>query len=254
MTSGSGGDADDMRRRIAEELRAYTSAETNRLIQAYLQQQQQSAVPRSIFHRAVVSRDHVTAHQRLFDDYFAEQPRFGYNFSRQRFRIHRDLFMSIVNALEHRYKYFRFREDASGRPGHSPIRKCTAIIRQLAYGGAAGMFYEYLHIGETTARDCVQHFCTGIIHIFEERYLQKPTPEDCQVLMDIHGTVHRFPDMLGNIDYAELTDWPMKMLPVLATAWPPPMYEWGYLMGTPNGSVHLPILDNKKPIFDSRKI
>ena len=114
--------------------------------------------------------------------------------------MHRPLFMSIVNALERRYKYFRFTKDASGRPGHSPIQKCTAAIRQLAYGGAADMFYEYLHIGEMTGRKCLQHFCQGIIHIFGERYLRKPTPEDCQALMDMHGSVHGFLRMLGNID------------------------------------------------------
>ena len=91
--------------------------------------------------------------------------------------MHRPLFMNIVNTLECRSKYFRFREDASGRPSHSLIQKCTAAIRQLAYGGAAVMFDEYLHIGETTARECLQYFCQGVIHIFGEMYLRKPTPK-----------------------------------------------------------------------------
>ncbi|XP_042008945.1 uncharacterized protein LOC121757470 [Salvia splendens] len=180
---GSGGDV-DARRRINEELRAYTSAEINRLIQEHLQQ---SVVPRPIHHRALAPRDHVIAHQRLFDDYFAEQQRFGENFFRRRFRMHQPLFMSIMNALERRYKYFRFREDASGRPGYTPIQKCTAAIRQLAHGGVADMFNEYLNIGETTARECVRYFCTGVIHIFGDRYLRKSIPEHCQALMDMHG-------------------------------------------------------------------
>ncbi|XP_042050006.1 uncharacterized protein LOC121795529 [Salvia splendens] len=150
----SDGDADDARR-INEELRAYMSADINRLIQEHLcqQQQQQPTVPRHIHHLAVVPWDHVGAHQRLYDDYFAKQLRFGETFFRQRFRMHRPLFMSIVNTLERWYKYFRFREDASGRPGHSPIQKHTAAIRLLAYGGPADMFDEYFHIGETTARE-----------------------------------------------------------------------------------------------------
>ncbi|XP_042051673.1 uncharacterized protein LOC121796994 [Salvia splendens] len=156
--SGSGGDADDICRRINEEVRAYTSREINRLIQAALQQQQ-PAVPRPIHHRAVIRRDHVVAYQRLWDDYFAKLPRFGDNFFRRRFRMHLDLFMRIMNALERWYKYFRFRLDASGRLGHSLIQKCTTAIRQLAYGGAADTFDEYLHIGETTACDCLQYFC-----------------------------------------------------------------------------------------------
>ncbi|XP_047948874.1 uncharacterized protein LOC125194672 [Salvia hispanica] len=169
---GSGGDVDDVRRRINEEMRAYTSGEINQLIQAALQQQQ-PAVPRPIRHRAIVPRDHIAAHQRLYDDYFAEQPRFGDNFFRRRFRMHSDLFMRIVNALEHRYKYFRFRLDANGRPGISPIQKCTAAIR--------------------------------------DRYLPKPTPEDCQALMQMHGNVHGFSEMLGNIDCMH---WEWKNCPI----------------------------------------
>ncbi|XP_042005704.1 uncharacterized protein LOC121754407 [Salvia splendens] len=118
--AGGGGWDSEATRKIREQIRAYTSAEINRLMREALQQQQ-PAVPRPIQHRGVVHRDHVAAHQRLFDDYFAEQPRFGDNFFRRRFMMHRDLFMHIVNALERRYKYFRFREDASGRPSHSPI-------------------------------------------------------------------------------------------------------------------------------------
>ncbi|XP_042029752.1 uncharacterized protein LOC121776627 [Salvia splendens] len=118
--SGSGADGDDLSRRIREEIRAYTSTEINRLMREALQQQQ-PAVPRPIQHRAVVHRDHVATNQQLFDDYFAEQPRFGDNFIRWRFMMHRDLFMCIVNALERWYKYFRFMVDASGSNGYALV-------------------------------------------------------------------------------------------------------------------------------------
>ncbi|XP_047978573.1 uncharacterized protein LOC125220448 [Salvia hispanica] len=158
----------DPSRRIDEELWAHTSVKINRLVQEHLRQQQQPAVPRPIHHQVVVPRDHLGAHQRLFDDYLTEEPW----------------------------------ENASGRPGHSSIQKCTAAIRQLAYGGAADMFDEYLHIGEseTTARECLQHFCRAVIHIFGDTYLRKPTPDDCQCLMDVNRRVHSFPEMLGSID------------------------------------------------------
>ncbi|XP_042047230.1 uncharacterized protein LOC121793100 [Salvia splendens] len=144
--AGGGGWDSEASRQIRKQIRAYTSAEINRMMMA-VSQQQQPVIPRSIQHRAVVPRDHVAAQQRLFEDYFSEQPRFGDNFFRRHFRMNRDLFMRIVNALERRYKYFRFRRDASGRPRHTPIKKCTVAIRQLAYGGATDMFDEYLHIG-----------------------------------------------------------------------------------------------------------
>ena len=38
------------------------------------------------------------------------------------------------------------REDAVSKLGHTPIQKCTAPIRQLAYGGAADIFDEYCDI------------------------------------------------------------------------------------------------------------
>ncbi|XP_042033653.1 uncharacterized protein LOC121780193 [Salvia splendens] len=255
--SGNGGDAVDRRRQIAARLRAYTSDEVHYRIREHLQRHLHPVVPHPIIHRrAVIPQDHVAAHRRLFEDYFTEEPRFGDNFFRRRFRMHWPLFMSIVNVLERRYNYFRFRKDASGRPGHTPIQKCTTAIRQLAYGGATDMFDEYLHIGETTTRECLMYFCQGVIEIYRERYLRKATPEDCQTQMDMHENQHGFLRMLGSIDCPTLTDWTNDDADAAgqATAWPPPIYEWGYLMGTPIGSVHLPTCPNKKPIFDSRMI
>ncbi|XP_042048174.1 uncharacterized protein LOC121794156 [Salvia splendens] len=131
--------------------------------------------------------------------------------------MHRPLFLSIVSALEARYKCFRFREDASGRPDHFSIQKCTTAIRQLACEGATNMFDEYLHIGETTTRECLQHFYRGVIHIFGDRYLRKPTPDNCQGLMDVHERVHGFPEMLSSIDCMH---WEWKNCP---TTW-----KWMY--------------------------
>ncbi|XP_047965329.1 uncharacterized protein LOC125209791 [Salvia hispanica] len=71
-----------------------------------------------------------------------------------------------------RYEYFRIREDAAGKPGHTPLQKCTAAIKQLAYGGPADMFDEYLHIGKSSAVECLQNFCAGVRAIFGDRYLR----------------------------------------------------------------------------------
>ena len=163
----NGGDAEEYERQMNEALEAYTYVEMNRLIQRALQ----PAVPRPrpfVRRRAVIDRDHIAAHQRLYDDYFAEHPRFGANLFRRRFRMRKELYMSIVDALERRYMCFRFKHDVAGRPGHTPIQKCTASIRQLAYGGAADMWDEYLHIGETTALKCLKYFCEGVVKIFKD--------------------------------------------------------------------------------------
>ncbi|XP_047948125.1 uncharacterized protein LOC125194119 [Salvia hispanica] len=113
-------------------------------------------------------------------------------------RMHHPLFMHIMGALERRYEFFRIREDAASKSGHTPLQKCTAAIRQLAYGGPADMFDEYLHIGESSAVEFLLNFCAGVRSIFGDQYLRRPSsPEDCQRLINMHGSVHGFPGMLG---------------------------------------------------------
>ena len=48
---------------------------------------------------------------------------------------------------------------ASADPGLAPLHKCTVALRQLAYDTMADMFDEYLHVGETTGRNCLKNFC-----------------------------------------------------------------------------------------------
>ncbi|XP_047961504.1 uncharacterized protein LOC125206269 [Salvia hispanica] len=107
----------------------------------------------------------------------------------------------------------RHREDGIGRPGLTPLQKCTVAIRQLAYGTASDMFDEYLHVGETTGRKCLKTFCKVVVEAFGDTYLRRPTADDCQRLMRMHETVHGFPGMLGSI---VCMHWQWKNCP---TAW-----------------------------------
>ncbi|XP_025630285.1 uncharacterized protein [Arachis hypogaea] len=50
-----------------------------------------------------------------------------------RFRMRRHMFLRIVDALSNVYPYFQQRVDATRRRGLSPLQKCTAAIRILAY-------------------------------------------------------------------------------------------------------------------------
>ncbi|KAL1546107.1 hypothetical protein AAHA92_22755 [Salvia divinorum] len=127
--------------------------------------------------------------------------------------MRRELFLHIATSLSARYEYFQQRPDCSGRTGLSPLQKCTYAIRQLAYDGGADMFDEYLHVAETTGRECMKYFCKGVIETFGATYLRSPTPADCQGLLDLHGRVHGFPEMLGSIDCMH---WQWKNCP---TAW-----------------------------------
>ncbi|XP_047962030.1 uncharacterized protein LOC125206853 [Salvia hispanica] len=159
---GSGGGASDSDGFSDDEFDLAVQAAIDRRIRQRQQRRQQAAaaVPRPIHRRRHVPRDHIAAHHRLYADYFAPEPRFGDALFRRRFRMHRPLFMHIVGALERRYEFFRIREDAAGKPGHTPIQKCTAAIRQLAYGGPADMFDEYLlHWGVFSRRVYVGVLC-----------------------------------------------------------------------------------------------
>ena len=75
------------------------------------------------------------------------------------------------------------------------------------------MFDEYLHVGETTGRECLKTFCKLVVEAFGDTYLRRPTADDCQSLMRMHETVHGFPGMLGSIDCMH---WQWKNCP---TAW-----------------------------------
>ncbi|XP_010518565.1 PREDICTED: uncharacterized protein LOC104793841 [Camelina sativa] len=109
------------------------------------------------------------------------------------------LFLRIVDRLTAEDPYFRQRKDATGRLGLSPIQKCTAAIRLLAYGGGCDTVDEDVRLGETTARLCLQHFVTGVINFFGDEYLRRPIPEDLQRLLYV-AEERGFPGMVGSID------------------------------------------------------
>ena len=145
-------------------------------------------------------RDREAGHQRIFNDYFADNPVYPENIFRRRFRMSKALFCRIMEALENHSEFFRWRVDATGKKGLSPIQKCTAAIRQLAYGAPADHYDEYVRIGETTALNCLHNFCKCVIEIFKDTYLRSPTSEDIQRLLHLHSQHHGFPGMLGSID------------------------------------------------------
>uniref|UniRef100_A0A0D3AMN4 Uncharacterized protein n=1 Tax=Brassica oleracea var. oleracea TaxID=109376 RepID=A0A0D3AMN4_BRAOL len=109
--------------------------------------------------------------------------------------------------------------NALGRASLSPLQKCTTAICLLAYGNAADAVDEYLRLGSTTTRSCLEHFVDEIISLFGEEYLRRPTPADLQRLLDI-GEYRGFPGMIGSID---CMNWEWKNCP---TAWKG-QYTWG---------------------------
>ena len=89
--------------------------------------------------------------------------------------MRKHLFLRIVSTLESRFEYFQLRHDGLGRRGLSPLTKCTAAMRMLAYGILDDCVDEYLKIGESTAMECMKNFAVGVIQVFGEEYLRKST-------------------------------------------------------------------------------
>ena len=135
----------------------------------------------------------------LWNDYFIEDATYPSHMFRRHFRMNKPLFMRIVDRLSAEISYFQQRRDATGRFGNSPLQKATTAIRMMAYGFPADAVDEYLRLGETTVLLCLEHFVQGIINLFGDEYLRRPTPEDLQRLLDI-GEIRGFPGMIGSID------------------------------------------------------
>ncbi|XP_071727367.1 uncharacterized protein [Rutidosis leptorrhynchoides] len=175
-----------------------------------------SRVPRT---RIYIPRDRESAADRLFNDYFADSPVYPENKFKRRFRMSRQLFLRIVEGISNfnssdipeYFMYFRERPDAAGRQSLTILQKCTAAIRQMAYGTTPDMFDEYIKIGEKTAALCLDYFCKCVFHLFEREYLRKPTAEDIARLYNFHAQKHGLPGMLGSIDCMH---WEWKNCPV----------------------------------------
>ncbi|XP_021727216.1 protein ALP1-like [Chenopodium quinoa] len=102
--------------------------------------------------------------------------------------------------------------DAAGRLGLSPLQKCTAAKRMLAYGMAADTVDEYVRISQSTARVALQCFCAGVIDQFRTEYLRNPTTDDLARILH-QNELRGFPSMIGSIDCMH---WEWKNCP---TAW-----------------------------------
>ncbi|XP_023644414.1 putative nuclease HARBI1 [Capsella rubella] len=211
--------------------------------------------------RAYIHRNREEGHNNLWNDYFSDTPTYPPNLFRRRFRMNKPLFMRIVHRLSTEVQYFQQTEDAAGRASLSPIQKCTAAIRQLAYGGACDSVDEYIRIGASTARKCLHEFTTAIIQLFGDEYLRRPTEEDLQRLLQ-QNEQRGFPGMIGSIDcmhwgwkncptawkgmYSRSTGKPTIVLEAVASY---DLWIWHAFFGAPGTMNDLNILDRSN-VFD----
>ncbi|GJZ95908.1 hypothetical protein Tco_0668242 [Tanacetum coccineum] len=130
------------------------------------------------YQRSYMPRDRYGAHDCLVLAYFAKKPFYNAYLFRKRFRMNRSLFTRIVQDFFANCFYFQEGCDAVGKAGIFALMKCPSTIRQLAYTVVPDSLDEYLQIGEKTSRDCLMHFCNGVIKLYDEEYLRRPMQID----------------------------------------------------------------------------
>ncbi|XP_075475817.1 uncharacterized protein LOC142512858 [Primulina tabacum] len=188
-------------------------AQDQQLVATYIIHQEQEVTHGgSIPGHIVIHRDREIVDRNLFNDYFADNPRYNEAMFRRRFRMSRNLFLRIVDEVKNHDIYFTQRSDSVGRLGLSTIQKTTVALRILAYALPADATDEYIKIGESTSIQCMQRFCRAVVEVFAERYLRSPTANDVARLLYI-GKQCGFPGMLGSLDCMH---WKWKNCP---TAW-----------------------------------
>ncbi|XP_059315422.1 uncharacterized protein LOC132066037 [Lycium ferocissimum] len=195
-SSSSSLDLDDT---IAEEQQVILqNIRMNNYMLQYLQEYQNNEVFRigSVPGHLVINREREAADNNLFLDYFSDNPRYNDGMFRRRYRMSRNLFLRIVDAIKAHDMYFEQRANAMGRFGLSTVQKITVVFRMLAYGLPADATDEYVKIGESTAIESMKRFCRAIVEVFGQQYLRSPTANDVARLLHI-GEQRGFPGMLA---------------------------------------------------------
>ena len=182
------------------DLEAQIESELEQEIEAEIEAESaRSSIRRGGYTRRYINRDHEGDHNRLVAKYFSDNPLYNDDQFRRRFRMRKHLFLCIVQALGVWSPYFRLRRDAFSKVGLSPLQKCTAAIRMLAYGSPADLMDETFGVAESTTVECLIHFVTGVRSLFGAQYLHKPTSKDIQRLLQV-AEQRGFPRMLGSLD------------------------------------------------------
>ncbi|KAM2346610.1 hypothetical protein ACFXTH_010332 [Malus domestica] len=98
-----------------------------------------------------VQRDTEECHDRMMKDYFIECPRYLPHNFRRRYRMRREFFESILNAVVHEDHYFARKINPVGRRSLSPRQKLTSTFWMLANKCSTDSIDEYCRPAESTA-------------------------------------------------------------------------------------------------------
>ena len=178
--------------------------------QSFTRQRKRQRGGSSIGRTPNLPRDFQMGHDRIYRDYFAPDPVYPSPLFRRRFRMRRELFMRIHDAVVAYESYFEQKPDALGNLGLSSLQKITAALRIFAYGISSDSVDEYVRIAESTALKCLKLFAAAVVDIFSEVYLRQPTADDIERHLIVNAK-RGFPGMFGSLD---CTHWVWKNCPV----------------------------------------
>ncbi|XP_057779674.1 uncharacterized protein LOC130998259 [Salvia miltiorrhiza] len=145
-------------------------------------------------------REREKGHDRLVRDYFCDEPIYDGDLFRRRFRIRRDLFVKIVDAMRNCLPFFTLRQDTTGRNGLSPLQSAPQLFDSWH------MRLPVIHLMSTCGWvrvllwNVYMNFCKSTIVVYGDRYLRTPNTVDTERLLQMHEERHGFPGMLGSLD------------------------------------------------------
>ncbi|XP_071677166.1 uncharacterized protein [Lolium perenne] len=114
---------------------------------------------------------HREASAMLLDaDYFNDDTTHSPKEFWPRFRMNKELFLTIVHGVREYDKYFMAKKDCTGLWGFTSIQKCTAAMRCLAYGAPPDTTNDYLQMVDSTCTENLCRFCRAVIAVFAKDY------------------------------------------------------------------------------------
>ena len=150
--------------------------------------------------RKNIDRNFAAGHDRIYQDYFSENPTYGNADFERRFRMPREMFYRVMDHVALYDDYFIQRPDCTGRMGLSTLQKCTAAIRMLAYGYCADSLDEYCRIAESTALETLKRFCRALVDsTLGKIYLRRPDEKDIKRVSKFN-TDRGLPGLFGCLD------------------------------------------------------
>ncbi|XP_020256304.1 uncharacterized protein LOC109833153 [Asparagus officinalis] len=157
-----------------DELLTRIHASNNKIITYLSQEAERSKRTGSVPGHLVINGGREEGNSRLYHDYFSDNPTYGANLFRRRFRMNRSLFLRIVEAVREHDNFFVQKMDGVGKLRLSTLQKVTSAFRMLAYGTSADSTDEYVRIGESTAIVCLKRFCRAVVEVYGDEYLRPP--------------------------------------------------------------------------------